>query len=64
MNITLEDPQHTPVYYHNNNPYNNLRPTDGRPWCFKQAVITGAQVTCLDVLHPLTTGASALTPRV
>ncbi len=44
MNITLDEPETTPVYFNNVNPYNNLKPMDDRPWCFRQAVITGAQV--------------------
>lgn len=44
MNITLDDPLHTPVYYNRMNPFNNFAPVDGRPWCVRRVVITGAQV--------------------
>ena len=50
MNITLDDPLHTPVYYNRMNPFNNFAPVDGRPWCVRRVVITGAQVS---TPHPL-----------
>ena len=52
MNLTLDEPTKTPVYYNENNPYNNLNSENGRPWCFRRAVITGAQVSSLPFLRP------------